>query len=117
MGVGREERSGGGERGEEWGVGREERREREREGERARGESRGVGRERGEDGEEEIEMNKSGTQYKCDYFSPMIPNAEASCLRPCALCLLAEYLFPLSSMISISLISISEYSPISSTPS
>ena len=51
------------------------------------------------------------------YYSPMIPNAEASCLRPCALYLLAEYLFPLSSMISISLISISEYTPISSTPS
>ena len=90
-------------------------------GRERRGVGRGIQERRGVhrkwDGEEEIAMNKSGTQYKCDYFSPMIPNAEASCLRPCALCLLAEYLFPLSSIISISLISISEYSPISSTPS
>ena len=48
----------------------------------------------------------------------MIPNAEATCLSPWDLCLLADILFPPSSIVSSSLISVLEYSvPSSSTSS
>ena len=51
-------------------------------------------------------------------MNPTIPNADATCLSPWALYLLAEHLLPSSSIISRSLISFSVYSPpISSTTS
>ena len=50
-------------------------------------------------------------------MKPMIPKAEATCFRPCERYLFEEFLLPTSSMIRVSLISVSVYSPpTSSTP-